>query len=230
MVSEKSASWWKRGKRRITRGLASTLVPLVYRLVALTWRYRVIDPVPEEQERSTVFGMWHESIPAGAYLHRKRGHTVMISTHHDGEIITRLVEQLGYQTARGSSSRGGLAAVRAMLRDAREARGLVMTPDGPRGPARSVAPGSAYLAAATGRSLVAVGFAVSRAWRAASWDRMIFPKPFARIVAVFASPLPVERSAARDEAGLDAAGRALEGRFEEAHDRAERELERWISG
>ncbi len=171
-----------------------------------------------------VYAMWHESIPTGSTCHRNRGLTVLISRHNDGELITRIIESQGYRTVRGSTSRGGVKALRELLRLGAEPSGLVMTPDGPRGPAHSVAPGALFLAAMTGRPLVAVGFAASRRRRAKSWDRMIFPKLFARVAVVYAAPLVVPKAAARDPQQLMVWEQRLQAAFEFANLRAHTEL------
>lgn len=227
-MSEKPRPLAKRISRKLSLGLAVTLGPWLLRGLAATWRVRRLGAAESlDSGRPLCFGLWHESIPAGVALHRHRGLTVMISSHHDGELITRIVERLGYRTARGSSTRGGLRALREMLRAAKDAAGLVLTPDGPRGPAHGVADGVLFLAASTGRPVVATGFAASRAWRAGSWDRMMLPKPFARVVVAYDDDLLVPRGALRDDARMEEARASLVERFGAAHRRAAEELQQW---
>lgn len=82
-----------------------------------------------------------------------------------------------------------------MLRAAREPGVLAITPDGPRGPRHSVAPGAVFLAARTDRALLPIGVAASRAWTLSSWDQHLVPKPFARVVIAYGDPLFVPREA-----------------------------------
>ncbi|MBC8328083.1 MAG: lysophospholipid acyltransferase family protein, partial [Planctomycetes bacterium] len=208
----------KRILRRSGMVFASTVGPWLLRVLARTWRVRRIGAADTvDSRRPLTYGLWHESIPAGAALHRRRDLTVMISSHHDGELITRIVESLGFRTVRGSSTRGGSRALRQMLKAAKDAEGLVVTPDGPRGPAHSIASGVLFVAAATGRPLVATGFAASRAWRAGSWDRMIIPKPFSKVVVGYAGDLEVPRAAIRDQALLEVHRGRFARRFADAH-------------
>lgn len=226
--AEKRRPWHRRLLRRLGPPLATGLGPTLLRALAATWRVRRVGreywDEAFRQGQQPVFALWHRDIPAGVVLHRHKPLTVLISRHRDGEIITRIVERLGYRTARGSTYDGAAAGLRAMLRAAREPQALVVTPDGPRGPALEVAPGILYLAAATGRPLMAAGFAADRAWRARSWDRMVLPKPFARVVVVFSPPFPVPREARREGPAQDRAREELAARLEAAAAEAARIL------
>lgn len=200
---------------------ASALGPPIFRAWAWSWRVRRIGAERSiDSGRAYAYALWHESIPAGVALHSRYRFTVMISRHHDGELITRLAEGLGYSTARGSSTRGGFRALREMRRAAADSPGLVLTPDGPQGPAHEVAPGAVYLAAVTGRPMVPVGFAARRVWRSGSWDRMVFPKPFTRVVVVYEDPIPVPRQALRDPRELERYRARFAAALHTAHRRA----------
>jgi len=130
--------------------------------------------------------------------HAHRGWHVLVSPSPDGDISEKLLEANGYHVIRGSSSRGGARALREMLRILDEGAVLFITPDGPRGPMHSMNPGLAFMARATGREIVPLGFACDRAWHADSWDRFTIPKPFARVCVVYGDPVSVSREA--DEA------------------------------
>jgi len=82
-----------------------------------------------------------------------------------------------------------------MLRVLDEGAVLFITPDGPRGPMHTMNPGLAFMARATGREIVPLGFASDRAWHADSWDHFTIPKPFARVCVVYGEPVPVSREA-----------------------------------
>ena len=89
-----------------------------------------------EAGRPWVFCLWHGTMLSPIWRHREEGITALVSEHRDGEYITRVLERLGYDTARGSSTRGGARGLRGLLRAARSGRVLAVTPDGPQGPAR----------------------------------------------------------------------------------------------
>ncbi len=181
--------------------MAAHVGPPLLRLLCWSWRLERLHPERRVEQGSggsrPIFALWHESIPLAVTGHDGCRFSVMISRHHDGELVSRVAERFGFLPARGSPREGGATAVRQLLRIPPDWN-PVITPDGPKGPAHEVAPGAAYLAGVTGRRLVAMGFAASRVWRAESWDRMVLPKPFARVVVAYSEPMEVKRENVRD--------------------------------
>jgi lysophospholipid acyltransferase (LPLAT)-like uncharacterized protein len=155
------------------------------RMLGATWRYEVShgDEVLRLRESGTpiVFALWHGQLLPLLYHHRGQGVAVLISEHADGEIIARIATSLGYRTVRGSTSRGAARALIGLTRVIEGGGDLAVTPDGPRGPAKSFAPGVAVVASRTGAPMIGAAVSVSRAWRLKSWDRFQVPKPFAKI-------------------------------------------------
>jgi lysophospholipid acyltransferase (LPLAT)-like uncharacterized protein len=109
-----------------------------------------------------------------------------------------------------------------MLRVLDEGAVLFITPDGPRGPMHTVNPGLAFMARATGREIVPLGFACDRAWHADSWDHFTIPKPFAKVRVVYGDAVPVSRDA--DEAEQEEATKLVRERTLEAERRGFDEL------
>jgi hypothetical protein len=146
-------------------------------------------------ERGCLVAMWHGRMIVPVALFRDRGIHVLVSPSEDGDLSERMLESFGYKVVRGSSSRGGAKALRAMLEILDAGGVIVITPDGPRGPMHSVNPGLAWMARATGRSIVPAGMAVDAAWRLRSWDRFTVPKWRSRIALTFGEPIEVPRAA-----------------------------------
>ena len=176
-------------------------------ILSKTWRVEVIGG--ERLDTSVQSGpgcflsMWHGRMIVALPIHAHRGWHVLVSPSGDGDVSEKLLEANGYFVIRGSSSRGGARALREMLRVLGAGAVLFITPDGPRGPMHSMNPGLAFMARATGREIVPLGFACDRAWHADSWDNFTIPKPFARVCIVYGEPVAVPRDA--DEAAQDAA-------------------------
>jgi lysophospholipid acyltransferase (LPLAT)-like uncharacterized protein len=127
------------------------------------------------------------------YAYRGRRISVLVSQSRDGELIARTVGWLGIDCSRGSSSRGGIAGLRTLLRKAGEGWDLAFTPDGPRGPVREVQPGVILAAAASGLPIQPVALAATREKLLHSWDRFVVPLPLSTVHFVYGEPLAVER-------------------------------------
>jgi lysophospholipid acyltransferase (LPLAT)-like uncharacterized protein len=133
---------------------------------------------------SLLFCVWHQQVfPTLAYIRKFRGLSppLMISLSNDGDIGAGIVQRIGWTPVRGSSSKGGLKALKQMIREFRRSRFAGHIVDGPRGPAGTIKPGAISLALAARAAIVPVGFSADRAWFFNSWDRFMLPKPFARI-------------------------------------------------
>lgn len=143
--------------------------------------------------RRCIFAFWHSRLLPLVWTHRGRGHAVLISRHRDGELIARVIDRLGYTSARGSSTRGGEAGALEMLDLAASGRTLGITPDGPRGPARHAKSGIVLLASWTGLPVVPVTSASNRTWVLHSWDRFRLPLPFATVHVDYGDPIVVPR-------------------------------------
>ena len=162
------------------------LVALFIRALASTLRFRLEDPqglLQEEPEKPRIFVFWHNRILMMSYIYERfcvgRKCLVLISRSRDGEFISRVGSRFGLETARGSSSKGGAAAVREMVRELnlKNGRDIVITPDGPRGPRGMVQDGVLAVAAASGISIIPATTHFSRKWELRSWDRFQIPQP-----------------------------------------------------
>lgn len=149
-----------------------------------SWRVELDLPPHLKQLREghkVILAFWHNrQIGLIRVANELRPVKVLISRHGDGEIIARIVARFGIGSVRGSSTRGGKAAVRQLVTASRESH-LAITPDGPVGPRYQAKQGVALVAALTGLPIVWVSWSTDRAWRFNSWDRFILPKPFARM-------------------------------------------------
>lgn len=148
-----------------------------------------LDPLQPPRCEPFVYALWHENLLVPVVRFGNPGVAALVSGHADGRLLGRLIRATGMGVVYGSTNRGGVAAVRELLR--LEDRHLAVTPDGPRGPRRVVQPGVAYLASRTGRRIVPLGVGWSRAWRFGSWDAFAVPRPFSRVRCLFGPPLVV---------------------------------------
>jgi len=112
--------------------------------------------------RNIILTFWHAQQLMIHFGYRGPGAHILISQHQDGEIIARIMAKLGHAAVRGSSTRGGVSALREMIRIGRSGQDVVVTPDGPKGPAQIVKIGVIQLARASRLPIVPLAFACSK--------------------------------------------------------------------
>lgn len=174
--------------------LARVISPLM-RLWRLTLRIeRVNYPVfrdPEIQAQKPVVVLWHDEIFPLILAHENEGKVCVVSQSQDGELLAQVLENFGFLTARGSSSRGGMRALVAAKRimDKRGV-GAIFTADGPRGPRHQVKPGAVFLATRCASPILPVRVIMDRTKIFhKAWDKFQLPLPFSRCTIIYGDPI-----------------------------------------
>jgi lysophospholipid acyltransferase (LPLAT)-like uncharacterized protein len=172
-----------------------------------------------------IIAVWHERLslmPVPWLMARRwdRGNRpasrmhILVSRSRHGRLVARALGRFGIEAVFGSSSRGGAASTRSLLRFIAGGDHVGITPDGPRGPRRHAAAGAAQLAALSGVPVLPCAAQTSRRWTLRSWDKMVIPRPFGRGVIVCGPSISVARRDWREatfvieRALTDAANRA----------------------
>jgi lysophospholipid acyltransferase (LPLAT)-like uncharacterized protein len=184
-------------------------------LVLRTIRWRIVNREPADAVLKDPQGFlvlfWHgriaASIGAQPLCRPLRPTRLIISLSPDGEFIARAMEMMDLPAFRGSSRRtkdpkrrhSGGAVYRQSLDWVREGGLLIMTPDGPRGPAEQMAEGPVRMAARTGAPVMLMGLCASPALELKTWDRMQLPLPFGRGVIAFDGPVRAPEDADAEE-------------------------------
>ena len=201
--------------------LGAWLIRLLLATLGRTYRVQLVrggehlDAVIAEK-RPVLISFWHNRayLAAGFLYHRvlPRGLdvTVLASKSRDGELVAKVAEQWGLSVIRGSSSRGGLEALRALHKGiVRHGTSPIMIPDGPTGPLYHFKAGAAVLAQTSGAPILPMGLAAQRFFTVKSWDRLIVPWPFSRVAITVGEPQALPKRLATEE--LEAERRRLEG-------------------
>jgi lysophospholipid acyltransferase (LPLAT)-like uncharacterized protein len=150
---------------------------------------------------------------------------MLISQHRDGEFIARAVKQFGVDSVRGSTTRGGLSALRGMIRFFRTGANLAITPDGPQGPKHVVQIGVIELARQTGAPILPVTYGASRKKVLGSWDNFVLPFPFCKVAYLWGEPLFIPRDADKDR--MEESRRLLQERMRQITEEADRIFQRF---
>ncbi|CAM2005769.1 lysophospholipid acyltransferase family protein [Acanthopleuribacter pedis] len=150
------------------------------------------------QDRSLILASWHNRnlLAAQAYLAlRPKGRVIrpLVSNSRDGGMAARAMRSFGIECVRGSSSRGGFAALKNMMRLLKQGQDVAITPDGPRGPVYTVQGGVATTAKMTGAPIIPMVWQAKRRKELNNWDRFIVPFPFNSIHVAFGEPMIVPR-------------------------------------
>jgi lysophospholipid acyltransferase (LPLAT)-like uncharacterized protein len=198
-----------RSGRRMTRSrrvLYAVVVPLGMAIIRLWWRSCRIGRIDGDENLSAALAKapslvpcyWHQhQLFCAWYLLQRRPRGLMpgwlISPSVDGELGAMMVTRIGARAIRGSSSHTGARALRDYyVALVKENVSPVVTPDGPKGPRFKFKPGAILLAQMSGRPMLPMAYAASRAWLI-KWDKFVIPVPFARISIAIGEPRYVAR-------------------------------------
>jgi lysophospholipid acyltransferase (LPLAT)-like uncharacterized protein len=166
-----------------------------------------------------IVAMWHGRLALLHHLrHSPKSLIALISAHRDGQLISKCAWWFDMGTVEGSSSRGGMRAVRELIRLARDGHSLFITPDGPRGPRMQVNEGIVEIARLSGLPILPASISTSRGRFLNTWDRFLVPLPFSRQVIRWGEPIRVTRDC--DTAEVTARLAAALTAVQEAADRA----------
>ena len=155
---------------------------------ARTLRYEVDDRagvVSKPVTENYIGALWHNRLLIFPLVLRwflpNRHGAALISASRDGDLLADAIHRFGYDVVRGSSSRLGASAILQLTEALAAGRDVVITPDGPRGPAYELGPGIIFLAQKSGAAVLPMNLEFSHCWRLGSWDRFIVPRPFSKV-------------------------------------------------
>ena len=144
--------------------LSVTLAAFMGSLVAsLRWRHTGRAELQKRLNsgKPEIIVFWHEHLfvmspvlPAGC--------SALQSPHPDGRVLAGASRLFGLKPIWGSSNRNALSGLRQMVAQIKAGRSAVITPDGPRGPARQMSMGPVSLAQLTGAQITLVAWSAQR--------------------------------------------------------------------
>lgn len=185
------------------------LVALGFRLLQLwarTLRYEVDarSAVLETPVKENYIGaLWHNRLLLISYALKRfaphRPGAGLISASRDGDLVADLTKRFGFDVVRGSTSRLGASAMLELSEVLASGRDVLITPDGPRGPAYQLGRGIIFLAQKSGAQIQPINIEYSSCWRARSWDKFILPRPFSRARVIFGPLLRVAPTNTEEE-------------------------------
>lgn len=179
--------------------LAAWLMRCLFRLLRVVHVDRAYPERCWARGERIIIAFWHGRLLMMPFAYPGTPSALLISQHRDGEYLSRIATRFGFEVVRGSATRGGMRAVKQMIRAIRERLNLVIAPDGPKGPRAKVKSGVIEMARLTGAPIVPVSFSASRRRLLKSWDAFLVPVPFSRAVYIWGEPMYVPQTATKDE-------------------------------
>ncbi len=154
----------------------------------------------ENPGKGLLYASWHRGLFFLIYFYRNLKFVVMASASKDGELAAQATQRHGWVTVRGSSSHRGTEALREMLPLFKKGHRGGLVVDAPKGPPYISKIGIIVLAKRSGLPIIPMIWSVDRCWRLKSWDRTIIPKPFSRIIVLYADDFIIVPADASKEA------------------------------
>ena len=165
------------------------------RLWARTLRYEIEDRagiVGKPIAENYIGALWHNRLLLFPFVLRRffsnRHGAALISASRDGELLADAIKRFGFDVVRGSSSRLGASAILQLTDVLASGHDVVITPDGPRGPAYELGAGIIFLAQKSGAAVLPVNMEYSSCSRIRSWDQFIVPRPFGKVRVIIGQP------------------------------------------
>jgi len=194
-------------KKKIKAFIYRYIIPygglLLVKLISFTYRVRMVEPENESnilnKGDSLIYASWHQRFfPGITFFATRKPITIMISQSRDGEYISRIVDILGWLPVRGSSSRGGIEALKKLKELSIKGYRVGHIVDGPRGPHGVIKAGLLNIAQYAEIPIVPTITSAQRRWVFNSWDRFMVPKPFSRVIIRFGEPIFIEEGLSKD--------------------------------
>ena len=184
----------KKIKNYILTSKAFSLFLIIFiRLLCMTYRISHHNKPPKEKMTAAVlFAFWHQNILNALTGYIKTPVGLMISASKDGEMVARVMEGLGFKTARGSSHRDGKQALESMIQLVEEKTSGAITVDGPTGPAFKVKSGIIEISRRTGATILPVCPLPKKYIALKSWDKFRLPIPFTKIIFYYGNPINIK--------------------------------------
>ncbi|MGH7592346.1 MAG: lysophospholipid acyltransferase family protein, partial [Gemmatimonadales bacterium] len=191
------------------------VAPLFIDQLARSWRFRLRNQHRwrrlVDTRQAFIFLLWHEALLPLLWQHRNQQIAILVSEAREGQYLADYAQRIGYHLVPGSSTRGGARALLGAIRTLADGCTVAITPDGPRGPRRAIKPGVVHAAQRAGAMILPLHAVSPSAWSLRSWDRLLVPKPFARVEVGYGEPFFVATGAAGLDAGRAQCAAALAG-------------------
>lgn len=189
-------AWTANFKQRLLARLSGWFIRLVAGTCRVSCHGHEVAAASRRNGQPLIYLFWHRHIFFVISQFQNSGARPLISLSQDGSLVSRVAERFGMVPIRGSSSRGGARAFLQLINCLKEEKSdVLITADGPKGPAREIKDGTIQLAAKTGASILPISWYSTRVKvLRRSWDHFLVPLPFGRVHFGFGRPMAIPDS------------------------------------
>lgn len=170
--------------------------------LTLKWKYlnkKHADTLWKNNE-NFILCFWHGRLLMMPLSWKKKEKiNMLISEHPDGQLISKTVKHFGINTIHGSSSKGGIKAIRNIIKSLKLGQSVGITPDGPRGPRMKINSAIIKIASLTGRKILPLSCSVKNKFFLKSWDRFLVALPFGKACFFWGKPIMVKKNLSKKE-------------------------------
>lgn len=172
--------------------------PIIKGIVRLILKTSQVEVVGREhfyetvKKHPTIIMLWHNRIVLcpnffGEYMDRSSNYTAYVSNSRDGEWLALATESYpnGYTIRVPKFDKH--KSLREFIKTLKKSIVLI-TPDGPIGPKYKIKPGVILAAGLSKAQIFPFSWSASKYWKLPSWDNMIIPKPFGKIIIGYGEP------------------------------------------
>lgn len=153
--------------------------------------------------QGTIFTFWHNRLAFGPkILLEKTDVAALVSSHSDGKIISSVIKKFGFDVIEGSSNKKSIHAVREIINKLSCGQNVVITPDGPRGPRYRINSNITKIAKKYNAELIPIYCRATRYFSLNSWDQLIMPLPFTKIIVKFGDAINLGQSQKENDENL----------------------------
>jgi len=176
----------------------SFLIYLYLQLVYYTSKKQIIYEKGFDYKKFTtnpaIYAFWHNRLAMMPFARPKKVKVnVLISDHRDGKIIAKTMKIFNFNIISGSSTRNSYNAIKNIIKFSKLNQTIVITPDGPKGPKNQINSNIVAISSLCQKYIIPVTYSCSKAFILKSWDRLIIPKLFNKLIIIYGSPLKPEK-------------------------------------
>ena len=171
------------------------------------WEFIWTDPTLKKKFNTldgALLALWHNRLAFGMHIFKKYDNVfALASLHTDGKIITDVIRAMDYGVIEGSTNRNPTSAVRSIINSLELGNKIVITPDGPRGPVHKINSTITKIAYKYNKPLIPISCMATKYFMLNSWDKMILPKPFGKIIVTIGNSIKLSGNVANDDSLLE---------------------------